>query len=126
MAEGWARALAPPHWQVGSAGLIPYPVSRRARAVMAEVGIDLAGQREKSITAVNLPNWDLVITLSEEAGRYLPRLTPPQRHLHRPVEDPMTATGTPDEVRAKFREARDRIADVVRLVIAEVGDRPLA
>ena len=121
MAEGWARHLAPVGWEVGSAGLVPYPVSRRARAVMAEVGIDLAGQCEKSITEVGLATWDVVVTLSDEAGRYLPRLRPAQRHLHRPVDDPMTATGTPDEVREAFRAARDRIGDVVRAALAEAA-----
>ncbi len=102
MAEGWARHLAPADWEVGSAGLVPYPVS----------------QREKSLTAVRLPTWDVVVTLSEESGRYLPRLRSAQRHLHRPVDDPMSASGTPDEVRELFRAARDRIAEVVRETLA--------
>ncbi len=120
MAEGWARRLAPAGWEIGSAGLVPYPVSRRARAVMAEVGIDLSGHREKSLTEVRLGTWEVIVTLSEEAGRYLPRLRPTQRHLHRPVDDPMTATGTTDEVREAFRTARDEIGDVVRAVLAEL------
>jgi arsenate reductase (thioredoxin) len=124
MAEGWARHLAPAGWEVGSAGLVPYPVSRRARAVMAEVGIDLSGHREKSVTEAALRTWDVVVTLSEEAGRYLPRLGPSQRHLRRPVVDPMSATGTTDEVREAFRTARDRIGEIVREVLAEVADRP--
>jgi arsenate reductase (thioredoxin) len=121
MAEGWARSLAPGGWEVGSAGLVPYPVSRRARAVMAEVGIDLTDHREKSLTAVRLGTWDVVVTLSDEAGRYLPRLRSTQRHLHRPVDDPMSATGTTDEVREAFRAARDRLGSVVREVLAELG-----
>jgi arsenate reductase len=120
MAEGWARQLAPSGWEVGSAGLVPYPVSQRARAVMAEAGIDLAGHHEKSLTEVRLGTWDVVVTLSEEAGRYLPRLQPTQRHLPRPVDDPMSATGTPDQVRDAFRAARDHIGDVVRTVLAEL------
>ena len=123
MAEGWARAMAPAGWEVGSAGLVPYPVSRRARSVMAEVGIDISGQREKSVTQINLPSWDVVVTLSEEAGRYLPKLGSNQRHLHRPVTDPMAATGDPEEVRAAFRAARDDIADVVRAALAAAGER---
>lgn len=121
MAEGWARGLVRAGWEVGSAGLVPYPVSRRARAVMAEVGIDLAGHREKSLTEVRLTTWDVVVTLSDEAGRYLPRLRPTQRHLHRPVDDPMAATGTPGEVREAFRAARDNIGGVVRAVLTEIG-----
>jgi arsenate reductase (thioredoxin) len=119
MAEGWARHLAPAGWVVGSAGLVPYPVSRRAKAVMAEAGIDIEGHREKSVTQVKIRTWDVVVTLSEEASRYLPRLKSSQRHVHRPVIDPMSATGTPEEVREAFRVARDQIGQVVREVLAE-------
>ncbi len=122
MAEAWAHRLFPEGWTVASAGLLTYPVSRRARAVMAEVGIDMAGQHSKTIEEVELGGFDLVVTLSEEAGRYLPALGPGQRHLAHPVTDPMGATGPPDEVRAAFRTGRDTIEKIVSAVVAGEGD----
>lgn len=118
MAEAWARHLFPDGWQVQSAGLLTYPISRRTRAVMAEVGLDMAGQSPKSIDEVDLDSFDLVVTLGREAGQFLPQLAHPERHWRRPIDDPMGAEGTPDEVRAAFRTGRDR----VRAVVAEVVD----
>jgi arsenate reductase len=117
MAEAWARHLGPASWTIASAGLLTHPVSRRADAVMREVGLDLDGQYSKSIDDVDLDGFDLVVTLSEEAGRYLPALAHPERHWPRPLRDPMEATGAPDEVREAFRAGRDRIRDVVREVV---------
>jgi arsenate reductase (thioredoxin) len=117
MAEGWARHLAPAGWTIASAGLMTYPISRRTRAVMEEVGLDLAGQETKSIDVFDLDSFDLVVTLSEEAGSYLPALQDPQRHWRRPFTDPMAATGTPDEVRQAFRTGRDQARQVVLEVL---------
>ena len=121
MAEAWARRLFPPGWEAASAGLVTYPISEKTRRAMAEVGIDMAGQYSKSLEAVDLDAFDLVVTLSEQAGRFLPRLRHPERHLHRPLPDPMGATGRPDDVARAFAEARDRIGDLVRELVAEHG-----
>ncbi len=121
MAEAWARHLFPAGWEVASAGLLTSPVSRRADAVMREVGLDLDGHRSQSIDEVDLAAYDLVVTLSDEAVRYLPALPDPGRHWPRPFQDPMGATGTPDEVRAAFRTGRERARAVVAEVVAHRG-----
>ena len=72
MAEAWARELFPAQWQVQSAGLLTYRITDKTRAVMNEVGLDLAGQKPKTFDKVDLDSFDLIITLSEEAGLYLP------------------------------------------------------
>ena len=123
MAEGWAKHLAPATWTVASAGLVPYPISRRAAAVMAEAGVDISGQFPKSIEQVKLRTFDVVVTLSAEAERYLPKLNANQTRIHRPVVDPMAAVGTPAEVREAFRTARDQIGDLVRAIVAEFHGR---
>ncbi len=119
MAEAWARQLFPAGWEAASAGLLTSPVSRRADAVMQEVGSSLAGQRSKSIDELDLDAFDLVVTLSEEASRYLPSLRDPSRHWSRPFTDPMGATGTAEEVREAFRAGRER----ARAAVAEVVER---
>jgi arsenate reductase len=118
MAETWARHLFPAGWEVQSAGIITHPIGRRTRAIMAEVGLDMAGQRTKSIDAIDLDAVDLVVTLSEDASRYLPPLAARSRHWHRPVPDPMSAEGHPEEVRSAFRQGRDRVRRIVDEVIA--------
>ncbi|MBD3219992.1 arsenate reductase [bacterium] len=123
MAEAWARRLFPTGWEVASAGLLTYPISARTRAVMEEVGLDMAGQSPQSIDEVDLDRFDLVVTLGREAGRYLPELADPARHWKRPIDDPMGAEGTPDEVRAAFRRGRDQVRAIVDEVLAAHGGR---
>jgi protein-tyrosine-phosphatase len=121
MAEAWARELFPGDWEVLSAGLLTSPVSRRADAVMREVGLSLEGQRSKSIDEIDLGSCDLVVTLSEEATRYLPALPDPGRHWPRPFDDPMAAEGSPEQVREAFREGRERARRAVQEVLAHFG-----
>jgi len=124
MAEAWARELLPPDWEIASAGLLTSPVSRRAAAVMQEVGLDLDGQHSKSIDTVDLDTFDLVVTLSQEASTYLPPLAEPERHWRRPFTDPMEAQGEPDEVREAFRVGRERAHEAVAEVLATFVDGP--
>jgi arsenate reductase len=118
MAEAWARHLFPADWEVHSGGLLTYRITKKTRAVMAEVGLDMAGQQTKTFDRFDLDSFDLIVTLSEEVGRYLPALADPARHVPCPMEDPMSATGEPEQVRAAFRLGRDRVKRVVEAVVA--------
>ncbi len=126
MAEAWGRRLMPPDWEVRSAGLITYPIADETRAVMAEAGLDMAGQRSKTLDEFDLDVFDLVVTLSEEAAQFLPALKRPERHLARPLVDPMQAVGTFAEVLDVFRASRDEIRGLVAELAAAHGapDRP--
>ncbi len=119
MAETWARRLLPDDWEVHSAGLITYPITQETREAMREVGLDMVDQASKSLDGYDLDSFDLVVTLSREAGRFLPDLARPQRHLHHPLTDPMGATGTADEVRQAFRQTRDDIRQLVEQIGAD-------
>jgi len=113
MAEAWARHLYPADWEVCSAGLLIYRITEKTRRAMAEVGLDMEGQKPKTFDIFDLNSFDRVVTLSEEASRYLPALQHPDRHLKSPIADPMAASGTAEEIAAAFREGRDTIRDIV-------------
>lgn len=117
MAEAWARHLFPEGWQVASGGLLTYPISAKTRATMAEVGLDMAGQQTKTFDQFDLESFDLVVTLSQEVGTYLPALAHPERHLPCPIADPMSARGSTEEVRDAFRQGRDRTRNIVQAVV---------
>lgn len=121
MAEGWARRLWPADWEAHSAGLVTYPITADTREAMAEAGVDLTGQESKPIDLFWLGDFDLVVTLSEEAARFLPPLDDPARHRHCPVDDPMSARGEPDEIRAEFRRAREEIREIVATLAPPAG-----
>ncbi len=119
MAEAWARQLFPAGWTAASAGLITHPIHERTRAIMAEAGVALDGQYSKSIDVHDLDSFDLVVTLSDEAGRFLPALADPSRHRPSPMPDPMSARGSAAELRAAYRAGRDHLRGLVSGLVAE-------
>lgn len=119
MAEAWARHLFPAGWTAASAGLVTHPIHERTRAIMAEAGVAMDGQRSKTIDTHDLDSFDLIITLSREAGRFLPALADPARHRPSPMVDPTEARGTPAEIRAAYRAGRDHLRALVAGLIAE-------
>lgn len=124
MAEAWARALFPDGWEAASAGLLTYPITDDTRRAMAEVGLDMEGQHSKPVDAVDLDSFDLVVTLSGQSTRFLPRLRDPSRHLARPLSDPMGFRGSAADKRAAFARGRDRVGEVVREAVRRLGGEP--
>lgn len=117
MAEAWARHLFPVGWEAASAGIITYRITDRTRWVMEEAGVSMEGQHTKTYNRFDLAAFDLVVTLSEEAGRFLPQLADPSRHVRRPIDDPMAFKGEPEDRRQVFREGRDAVRIIVQDVI---------
>ncbi len=107
MAEGIARAIAPPGVQVWSAGSKPTLVRPEAIAVMRELGIDISGRWSKAVSDIPAEAVDTVITLCAEEE--CPVFLGNARRLHWGMPDPAAATG-PEEVRLEtFRKTRDEL-----------------
>ncbi len=107
MAEGLARATAPPGWAVSSAGTNPGRLNPLAAAVMAEVGIDISAHRSKRLDEVSVEGADLVVTLcSEEVCPTAPRGV---KRLNWALPDPAAADGPEEERLEAFRTARSEI-----------------
>ncbi|HKA86776.1 MAG TPA: arsenate reductase ArsC [Haliangiales bacterium] len=102
MAEALARAMFPGA-RVQSAGSRPAFVHPRAIEAMAEVGIDIAGQRSKSVADIDPADVDVVITLCAE--EVCPVWLGRAERLHWPIADPAAGDASP----ARFRAARDEI-----------------
>jgi len=109
MAEGWLRELAGWRLEALSAGSRPTSVNPLAVEVMAEVGVDLSAARSKSIEDYLADPPDLVISVCAAASASCPAFPGSVKRLDWPLPDPAAATGSPDEVRAAFREVRDEI-----------------
>ncbi len=109
MAEGFGRLLLSKDWDVLSAGLEPGELNPVAVRAMREVGVDISGQRSKTVTPEMIAGVDLVVTLCGDARDRCPVLPPGASHVHWPVEDPAKAQETEDQVMLAFREARDAI-----------------
>jgi protein-tyrosine-phosphatase/catechol 2,3-dioxygenase-like lactoylglutathione lyase family enzyme len=118
MAEGLARALLGGRVEALSAGSQPSKVNPYAIEAMAEAGIDISTQRSKSVDEIDPVAVDLVVTLcAEEVCPVFPR---PVRRLHWPIADPASSDPalTPENLRARFRTAREQIRARIEILKA--------
>lgn len=114
IAEGWAKHFGKNNINVYSAGIETHGLNPRAVAVMQESGIDIASQTSDLIDSEILNKADYVITLCADANDKCPVAPPHIKRLHWGFDDPAKATGTEEEVRAKFREVRDNVRDKIQ------------
>ena len=116
MAAGWLAHLAGDAVEVRSAGSMPADqVNPAAVAAMAEVGIDISGQRPKVLTTDAVEASDVVITMG--CGDACP-IYPGKRYLDWHLPDPEGRTL--DEVRV----IRDQIDSCVRDLLTELTTYP--
>ena len=110
MAEGLLRAMAGHHFEVYSAGLDPKPISEMTRQVMREFGIDIDGQRSKSVMDfLGREHFGHLITVCDRADALCPIFPGVSNRQHWPVNDPAEVEGTEEERLAAFREVRDEL-----------------
>ena len=107
MAEGLARAAAPPDCEVWSAGTQPSRVHPLAIDVMKEIGIDISSQHSKRLDSVPWQSVDTVVTLCGEADVECPAIAAEVRKVHWPLPDP--AAAPKDQQLEAFRMVRDEI-----------------
>jgi len=88
--------------------------------VMREIGIDISGQRSKSISVFDGWTFDYVITVCE--GNACPFFVGEiGLSLAWSFEDPAEVSGTDDEVLGVFRKVRDEIKDSMQRFVAQYG-----
>jgi len=109
IAEGLARHILGAQVEVISAGSQPSKVNPFAIEAMAEIGIDISGQRSKSIDEIDTSRIDVVVTLCAE--EVCPILTGRARRLHWPLADPASSdsTATREDLLCRFRATRDQV-----------------
>lgn len=113
MAEGWARALLAGKVEAFSAGTRPGDVvDPRAVKAMAEAGVDISGQKPKSLDLYKEQAFDLVVTLCGNARETCPAYWGAGRKMHMGFDDPGTVAepGASDETAMPhYRRVRDEI-----------------
>jgi arsenate reductase len=117
MAEGFLRAYAGDRFAVESAGTKATTIHPLAVRAMREVGIDISGQRSKSIDDVG-EGWDVVVTVCDANCPIPPRSG---LKLRWPFPDPALAGGDEDERLGAFRTVRDGIRKRVRSLATRLG-----
>jgi len=114
MAEGLLRHDAGDRFEVASAGTQPNRVRREAIAVMQEIGIDISGQRSKSVDEFAARAFDYVLTVCDSAKESCPIYAGHGTRLHHSFEDPAAVTGSDEDRLAAFRKVRDQIRQYLR------------
>jgi arsenate reductase len=107
MAEGLLRHSAAERVDVFSAGTRPAGVNPHAVRAMAELGIDISGQRSKSVDEFAEQQFDWVITVCDHAREVCPVFPGGGKRVHRSFEDP--AAVAEEKKPEAFRRVRDEL-----------------
>ncbi len=110
MAEGWARHLRGDVIEAWSAGLEKHGINPLAVRVMAEAGVDIAGQRSTLVNELPAKAFDYVITLCGHADETCPFFPGEKIHVGFPDPPKLAETaGNEEDILNCYRRVRDRI-----------------
>ena len=88
MAEGYLRARYGDRYEAFSAGTVASTVSPLTVRVMAEIGIDISGQRSKDLGVFIGEEMDVVVTVCDAAAATCPMFPGAKRTIHASFPDP--------------------------------------
>ena len=109
MAEGLVNHDLAGQVRALSAGVRPSRVNPLAVQVMAELGIDISHHRSKSVDDLAGEQFDLVITVCDQAQQQCPIFPGKTEVMHVGFPDPARATGPEAAILAVFRQVRDEM-----------------
>jgi arsenate reductase len=119
MAERLFRHETGESCEILSAGTNPTQVRLEAIAVMSEIGIDISGQRSKSVEEFTGQEFDYVITVCDHARELCPVFPGETKHLHWSIDDPARVQGSDEERAMAFRKIRDELHQRIRSFLSE-------
>jgi len=117
MAEAIVNARYSPEWRAFSAGTRPAGfVHPMAIQVLHEIGIEHHGE-SKSVEQFRYQNFDLVITVCDDANEECPVWLGRGKRLHEGFHDPVKTPGADDERLLVFRQVRDEMINKIPLLL---------
>ncbi len=120
MAQAIWQDLGHGQWLAHSAGSRPSGyVHPMALAAISEIGLKTEGLTSKSVEQFKDEEFDLAITVCDNAQQDCPVLPGVKQTQHWPFEDPADATGSDDEKMACFRRIRDQIRARIERFLAQ-------
>lgn len=120
MAEALLRHAGGERFEAYSAGTEPKDVHPLAVAAMAELGIDISGQRAKSVAEfLGWPPFAFLITVCDDAAANCPAFPGAGERLHWSLKDPAAAEGSEAERLMAFRHERDNLAKGIATFVRE-------
>jgi arsenate reductase len=115
MAEGLLRRMGGEQFDVFSAGTEATGLHPLAVEVMSEIGIDISGQRSKTLDEYAGRKFDYVITVCDGANESCPIFPGGTQRAHWSFDDPGAVTGTEEQRLRAFREVREGIQQRLRM-----------
>jgi arsenate reductase len=109
IAEGYLRHFANGKMDVYSGGIETHGVNPKAIEVMKEDGIDISKHTSNHIDEYSTIEFDLVITVCDNAKENCPYFPSRAKRFHYNFPDPAKARGTDAEIMEEFRRVRDLI-----------------
>jgi arsenate reductase len=116
MAEGWTRHLKGDLIEPFSAGIEARGLDARAVKVMAESGVDISGQKSKTLAELAGMRFDYVVTVCAHANETCPVFPGSAKVIHVEFDDPPTlarSAATDQEALAHYRRVRDEVRSFV-------------
>lgn len=121
MAEAFLNQICGDVFEAHSAGIEPGRLNPIVVEVMQEIGIDLSGNKTKSVEEFLSQKFAYVITVCDEtSAERCPVLSGKTRRLHWGFSDPSALQGTQSEKLARTREIRHQIKARVEAWCEEV------
>jgi len=111
IAEGYLRYFAENRADIYSAGVETHGVNPRAIVTMQEDGIDISNHTSNNIDEYREIDFDLVITVCDNAKERCPFFPTKAKKYHHNFPDPAKATGTESEITEQFKLVREQIKD---------------
>lgn len=107
-----------------SAGSHPKPLQPNAVRVMAERGIDIAGNTTKHLRQFARMRFDRVITVCDKVREVCPEFPGATATAHWSIADPAASGDTDDATYPAFRHVAHELEDRIEFLIAEFATRP--
>jgi arsenate reductase len=126
MAEGWARHQRSDVIEPYSAGIEPHGLNPHAVRVMAEAGVDIAGQRSKHVDQLKDVPFDYVVTVCDHAHESCPLFPGRTKVIHVGFDDPPRLARdakTEEEALGHYRRVRDEIRAFIETLPDALGVR---
>ena len=127
IAEGFAKEILADIANIRSAGtqadglnleaisiMLEIKVNPNAIKTLKEIGIDISDYKPKTINVNRLNEFDLIITLCEDAKDKCPILNEGIKHIHWNLKDPAKFKGVDLEIMSQFGKLRDLILSKIK------------
>lgn len=114
MAACQFKAIFGAHIHVDSAGLYPGWRDPFTDSVLSEIQLSLGDSQAKTLSAINLDDFDLIVALTPEVTGEIRRLVAKEKLEFWPIDNPSTVAGGEEAVLTAYRAVRDEIAGKIR------------